>query len=192
MFLNHWSAQADEDLMCLVQQGEARALTELYRRYSKKLIRYFHRMLWKDESRAQDFLHDLFVKVIESPGSFDSNRKFSTWLYSVAFNMCKNEYRKQAYREGIHASMIKEVNFETFQPDSDQGEFKQRLEAILASSEEGDRNLFVLRYELDLPLTEIATVLDCPEGTIKSRLFNLKKKLAQQLHFFDPAINLSA
>ena len=183
MFANH-RTQPDEELMRLVQQGDERALAELYDRYSTKLVRYFHRMLWKDEEKAQDFLHDLFLKLIEQPQRFDAERIFTTWLYSSAFNMCKNEYRRQSFRNGQSLDHDKIV----FQPDADLQDFQRTLDASLREVDEADRNLFVLRYELDLPLAEIGKIMDCPEGTVKSRIFYLKKKLTRCLRDFNPAI----
>ncbi|NOT74847.1 MAG: sigma-70 family RNA polymerase sigma factor [Cyclobacteriaceae bacterium] len=187
MFQNRWTALSDEELMKHIQSGQERALTELYGRYSKKLVRYFHRMLWKDEAMAQDFLHDLFLKVIEKPLMFDAERRFSTWIYSAAFNMCKNAYRKQSFRETAKDNFLPAA--EIFQPDVDHKDFKKVLENVLTQCEESDRNLFVLRYELDIPFAEIASILECPEGTVKSRLFYLKKKIAHKLKAYNPAIN---
>jgi len=187
MFSKRWATMADEELMQLIQKGHERALSELYNRYGKKLVRYFHRMLWKNEAKAQDFLHDLFLKIIEHPQQFDQGRKFSTWIYSSAFNMCKNEYRRQAFRQ--EAQTEQPITLMEVQPEFDQKEFQRVLELILKQSEESDRNLFILRYELDLSLAEIASTMDCPEGTVKSRLFYLKKKLALQLQAYNPAIN---
>src|SRR5262245_31137130 len=99
MFRNRLTRRSDEDLMRLVQQGASDAFAEIYWRYSTPMVRYFYRMLWKDQHKAQDFLHDLFLKIVERPEHFDVNKKFSTWLYSVAHNMCKNEYRKQQFRK---------------------------------------------------------------------------------------------
>jgi RNA polymerase sigma-70 factor (ECF subfamily) len=188
MFMNLRSQKTDEELMRLVQQGDQRALTELYARYAKKLVRYFHRMMWRDDDKAQDFLHDLFVKIIEKPEQFKPDKKFSTWIYSVAFNMCKNEYRRQSVRQ---ASQIETVDDRSKNPEAalDGKEFLETLDRLLNQSEESDRNLFVLRYELDMRLSEIAAILDCPEGTVKSRIFYLKRKLALDLRAFNPAIN---
>jgi RNA polymerase sigma-70 factor (ECF subfamily) len=188
MLLNLRAPKADEDLMQLVQRGDERALTELYRRYSARLVRYFHRMLWRDEEKAQDFLHDLFVRVIEKAAQFDSSKKFSTWIYSAAFNMCKNEYRRQSIRQAAHSDVPADGDRSTERTMEAQ-EFRETLEKLLFDLEESDRNLFVLRYELELPLAEIALLVECPEGTVKSRLFYLKKKLALKLRAFDPAIN---
>jgi RNA polymerase sigma-70 factor (ECF subfamily) len=144
--------------------------------------------LWRDDDKAQDFLHDLFIRLIEKPDQFNPERKFSTWLYSAAFNMCKNEYRRQSVRQA--AQHVVKDNDENI-PESalDGKEFLKTLDRLLNQSEESDRNLFVLRYELDMPLSQIATILECPEGTVKSRLFYLKKKLALDLRAFNPAIN---
>jgi RNA polymerase sigma-70 factor (ECF subfamily) len=177
--------QPDEELMCLVQQGNERALAELYERYCTKLVRYFHRMLWKDDEKAQDFLHDLFLKVIERPQKFDTERRFATWLYAAAFNMCKNEYRRQSFRKGQSLDHHDKI---VFQPDADLQDFQKTLETSLREIDETDRSLFVLRYELDLPLAEIGRIMDCPEGTVKSRIFYLKKKLTRSLRAFNPAI----
>lgn len=187
MFASLRSSKTDEELMRLVQKGDHPALTELYRRYSRKLVRYFHRMLWRDENKAQDFLHDLFVKVIEKSGQFNTDRKFSTWIYSAAFNMCKNEYRRQAVRQSSSVGIREDHMTDELKMDG--REFLEMLEKALEQSDESDRNLFVMRYELEMPLADIASIMQCPEGTIKSRLFYLKKKLALNLRAFNPAIN---
>jgi RNA polymerase sigma-70 factor (ECF subfamily) len=183
------AGKADEELMKLVQHGDQRALSELYGRYSRKLVRYFHRMLWRDENKAQDFLHDLFIKVIEKKGQFDPGKNFSTWIYSAAFNMCKNEYRKQAIRIAAHGEIGKGMSRSVESTIIDANEFREAIDKVLDQAEESDRNLFILRHELEMPLHQIATILDCPEGTVKSRLFNLKKKLAMNLRAFNPAVN---
>ncbi len=189
MFITRLSKKADEELVRLVQQGNERALTELYSRYSKKLVRYFHRMLWKDESKAQDFLHDLFVKLIEAPDRIDVGRPFSTWIYSVAHNMCKNEYRKQIFRKAVNGNWTNGQNVEFIESDLDQQAFQGQLENLLSRADENNKSLFIMRYELELTVSEIAMIMEIPEGTVKSRLFYLKKKLAGMLKVFNPAIN---
>jgi RNA polymerase sigma-70 factor, ECF subfamily len=180
MFFNPLVKKSDEELMTLVQRGNSKAMTELYHRYSPKLLRYFYRMLYRREALAQDFLHDLFIKLIERGDQFKGDRRFSTWLYSIAHNMCKNEYRKQALhgkQQHVYQEPIGQDLHETFT----QQEFRATLDEVLDEMEEDDKNLFTLRHELELSVEEIAAMIDCPEGTVKSRLFYLKKKLSQQL-----------
>jgi RNA polymerase sigma-70 factor, ECF subfamily len=180
MFKLSLAKKSDEELMQLVAEGEGNALTELYNRYSAKLVRYFFRMLWKDEAKAQDFLHDLFLKLIRKPESFDRTRKFSTWLYSVAHNMCKNEYRRQAFRKRADDSLSQDLIL--ISESSVEKEFRQLLNDALNRLEEDDRHLYALRFEVEMSMEDIAQLLECPVGTVKSRLFNLKKKLAGQLN----------
>ena len=93
---------ADEVLMIRLEEGDQRAFNELYNRYANPMLYYFMRMLKKDKEKAEDFVHDLFAKIIKQPASFDPSRSFKTWFYSVANNMCKNEYKKMQVRSGIH------------------------------------------------------------------------------------------
>ncbi|MFN5170288.1 MAG: RNA polymerase sigma factor [Cyclobacteriaceae bacterium] len=174
----------DEALMEQVSKGSERAVEVLYHRYSSPLLRYFYRMLWQDREKAEDFLHDLFVKLLDSRESYDNQRKFSTWLYSIAYNMCKNEYRRQAFRKSIQPDPLNLVLRERVTQQMDQSSFQKALETMLQSEEEDVRSMFVMRYHLEMTISEIGDVLKCPEGTVKSRLFYLKKRLANQLFEF--------
>jgi RNA polymerase sigma-70 factor, ECF subfamily len=185
MFINTFAKKSDEDLMRLIIEGEARAFTELYERYSKLMVRYFYRMLWKDENKAQDFLHDLFVRLIERPQLFNPDKKFSTWIYSVAHNMCKNEYRKQSFRAAAATGLLQnEAVDEKIDEEIDKASFMKTIDKAMREWPEDDRSLFVLRHELEMTFAEIAAVLTCPEGTVKSRWFYLRKNLAGQFHEF--------
>lgn len=183
MFFNSISKKSDEELMSLVQLGDSKAMTELYRRYSSKLLRYFYRMLYRKEAMAQDFLHDLFLRLIERGEQFKAGHRFSTWLYSIAHNMCKNEYRRQSLREFQNEDVIERVS-EDLHEHFVKHEFRTALDRVLDQMDEDDKNLFVLRHELELTVEEISKMIDCPEGTVKSRLFYLKKKLANALAVF--------
>lgn len=162
-----------------VQQGNEAALTEIYQRYSVALLRYFTRMLWHDAELAQDFLQDLFLKVIDNPGRFDSTRNFSTWIYSSAHNMCKNEYRNRMNRSAVIP--IERQNHTDLHKLIDERDFKDRLDLLLETLDGESKTLFLLRYEQELDLAKISDILAIPVGTIKSRLFYLRKGLSQEL-----------
>ena len=89
-----YKTESDENLMRAMARGDKRAFDEIYTRYADSLKRYFKRMLWQDELKAEDFVHDIFAKLIRKPDYFDVSRSFKTWVFSVACNMCKNEYKK--------------------------------------------------------------------------------------------------
>ncbi len=187
LFRKKYSHTSDEELMRLLQRGEEQALVELYGRYDKKLLRYFYRMLWRDEAKAQDFLQDLFLKVIELPNRFDANYKFSTWLYSVANNMCKNEYRKQKLRPSVYDLNMPEPScFQITSEVMDGVKFRTALEILLNSLEEDDKAIFVLRYEMEMNVKDVAEIMGVPEGSVKSKLFYMRKELSARLQVFNP------
>lgn len=175
--------KTDEALLASIQAGDPNALEELYQRYSKRLLRYFYRMLGNDEPKSQDFLHDLFVKVLEKSSQFDGHR-FSTWLFSIAHNMCKNEYRRLQVRRSGHMT-----EREYFLPmDIDLRAFRESLANQVTQLDDDKRQLYLLRYEMELPIDEIAEIINCPAGTVKSRLFFLKKELSMKLKAYKSLI----
>ena len=184
MFFNKLERKSDEDLMQGIQHGDRQAMTVLYRRYAPLLLRYFYRMLWKEQTTAQDFLQDVFVKIIDRPESFKSGSRFSTWIYSIAHNMCKNEYRKRAFRKTESDYTVDVSSDHDTHAHLAADEFKAALDKELNRLDEDDKNIFVLRYELDLPVAEIALMTNEAEGTVKSKLFYIRKKLAKQLVVF--------
>ena len=186
MFFGNIRSRSDEEVLTMIQLGNRAALSELYHRYSTPLLRYFHRMLRKDHDKAQDFVQDLFVKIIQHQDAIDASMRFKTWMYSVANNMCKNEYRKQAFRNSIHLTKGNEIIRDRVIEPMATSDFAWSLEKAIEELDDDDQHLFTLRFELDLPVDEIAEVLGCPEGTVKSRVFNLKRKLAVQLSELNP------
>ncbi len=190
LFRTDHQALSDERLMELIVRGDERAFGALYDRYQRKLITYFSRMLWNDRERAQDFLQELFTKIARKPDSYDPSRPFSTWLYSVANNMCKNEYR----REGTRKAAVPHLKAETDHVNAIHGDgvdrerFRERLDQELDKLDPDQKATFVMRYHEDMAIKEIAGAFGISEGTVKSRLFYTLKKLAERLNEFDPRI----
>lgn len=165
------------------------AFDELYERYSERIFRYFLRMLSKNEDIANDFTQEIFLKVIESPNAYDSSRNFSTWFFSVAHNMCKNEYRKQSVRGNMvrldphHEDIARlEPGFENY----DKEVFKHHLNRLLSQMDPEHKEVFILKIQEEMSIKEISVVMNCPEGTVKSRLHYTIKKLTAELSMFDP------
>lgn len=180
---------SDERLMELVARGQESAFAVLYDRYRRKLLTYFHRMLWQDRERARDFMQELFTKLAQRPESYQPGRPFRTWLYSVANNMCKNEYRRTATRTaalpGLKAAGNHAVEAEGG-IHMDRETFRARLEDELDRLDPDHKAAFVMRYEEDMAIKEIAAIFGISEGTVKSRLFYTVRKLAAALPEFDP------
>ena len=184
-----YSTYTDEQLMDEVVKGNSRAFTEVYERYSRPMLNYFYKMLWQDKLKAEDFMQELFTKIIHKPHLFNSKLKFKTWIFSIANNMCKNEYRKQEVRKGsnndLHDNIVSNDSADLVKK-VDESIFNDRLKEELNLLSSSHREVFILRFKQGLSLKEIAEVLDVSEGTVKSRVFYTLKKLSANLKEFNP------
>ncbi len=171
----------DEKLLQRIAQKDATAFELLYDRYSSRMFRYFYRMLWQREELANDFTQDLFLKIIEKPHLFDPKKCFSTWIYSVAANMCKNAYRSHKPIENIDYQIISYE--EDFDLQLDNALQEAQLQAAINLLDAEHRQCVVLRFFEALSIKEIAAILELPEGTVKSRIHYALKALKPKLSF---------
>jgi RNA polymerase sigma-70 factor (ECF subfamily) len=183
----------DESLMISIAKGDKRAFNELYERYSGPLLGYFMRMLWKDREKAEDFVHDLFAKIVRKPELFDPSRKFKTWVYSVANNMCKNEYKKQEVRKNTSSGLdghfyLSDTNANV-EKEVHESRFKEMFELKMDQLDQKHSEVFELRHIRGLSIKEIAEILEISDGTVKSRLFYATKNLAEKLKEYNPVLN---
>jgi RNA polymerase sigma-70 factor (ECF subfamily) len=193
LFRPAYKSMTDEELMRSVSDGDKRAFDELYARYSGPLLGYFMRMLWRDREKSEDFVHDLFAKIIQKPEYFDAERSFKTWVYSVANNMCKNEYKKQEVRKGMKNGLdnhytISDTSVNVMSEVQDSF-FKEAFEKGMQLLDEKHREAFSLRHIEGLSVKEIAEILNINEGTVKSRVFYAIKYLSEELKVFNPVEN---
>ena len=174
----------DSELMQQIVSGDQSAFSELYSRYKGRMYYYFYRMLGNSAEQANDFLQELFMKLIEKPESYNPAFSFSTWLYSIANNMCKNEYRRRVIRREYE-------QFEATEPrldyvDDTSIEPEQLVEKIFQTLDllgEDHRSAFLLRYREGFSIREVAEILELAEGTVKSRLFYARKIVAEKLDY---------
>ena len=138
-------------------------------------------MLAQDKELAKDFVQEIFIKIINKPHLFDPKMKFSTWIFSIANNMCKNEYRRQDVRKNT-------ISYEN--PDCINGDecsntdHEPIVKVIfdqLESFDETHKSAFLLKYREGFSVEEISEILELPVGTIKSRLFYTRKKLQDNI-----------
>jgi RNA polymerase sigma-70 factor (ECF subfamily) len=173
--------QTDENLMSRFKQGDNAAFAELYNRYRDRLYTFFVRMLGFDREKASDFTQELFLKIIGKKRQYDETRKFAAWIYAVAANLCKNEYRGSAARsfQDIDSTVI---------PDSAPGQaeavHRQMLYGLAVSAlddfDPREKTAFLLKYQEEFSLSEISEILECPVNTAKTLLFRTTKKLAEK------------
>lgn len=188
MIFKNESTRSDEELMSLLTKGGQSAFDELYRRYSKPLLNFFYRMLDRDRARAEDLLHDLFLKIIEKPEFYDPSRSFRAWFYTLAGNMVRNEYRRNQLGSDYERmqSTPTEVLDDTADRVMDRELFDKRLKMEVDRFDSEQKVLFNLRFVEEMTVPQIAEIMECPEGTVKSRLFQLTRQLAKKLTRYNP------
>jgi len=186
IFRKLYHAETDEQLLQLVAQENNAAFDELYSRFGQKMFSYFFRMLWKNKELAEDCTQDLFVKIWKHAGSFDSGKQFSTWMYSMASNMCKNEYRQHEIKNS-KLQLMKSSN-SISAPNPDMKRFKEAVHTSVQDLAEEKKLLYVLRFQENLSVPQISEIMSIAEGTVKSRLFYLMKEMKDKLHHFENII----
>ncbi|MFT6442406.1 MAG: RNA polymerase sigma-70 factor (ECF subfamily) [Salibacteraceae bacterium] len=183
------TTQTDEQLMVSIENGNKKAFDTLYARYEKKMFYFFFRKLNNNQEKSEDFLHDLFMKIIEKPDAFDTSKAFSPWFYSVAHNMVKNEYKKMDVRKVMDTESDTShiVNRELNPMHSAEEQlFKQRLFEELSHINQDSSTAFIMKYHEGFSIEEIAKALNIKEGTVKSKLFYAKQVLSEKLEMFNP------
>ena len=187
-----FSICSDEELMLHICKGDELAFDEIYFRYGKRLMGYFVRMLNFDKHIAEDALQDVFLKIAEAPEKFDGSRSFKTWVFSVAHNSCKNYYRHKTVVNNFTQEItylqngINENEFLKTATKIDGNHFRKMLEEVLNELPEEKKEAFILKYQEEKTISEIAFIQDCPEGSVKSRLHYTLKILEEKLKVFKP------
>jgi RNA polymerase sigma-70 factor (ECF subfamily) len=188
--LSEFKEYTDEDLMLFLQEGKSEALTELFHRYSDKLYHFFFKMLNNDGPVAEDFVQDLFIKVLKSKHTYCTDHAFSSWIYSIGHNMVKNEYRKRSSQKRnaisveLHSveSKADKINLEQV---ADQMRFQSELSEILIELTDEKRDLFLMRHYLGLSVKELSEVFEIPEGTVKSRIHHITNWVSKRLTHYN-------
>ncbi len=183
---HHWT---DERLMEALAKKEHRAFEVLYSRYSKPVFGYFYRMLWKNRELANDFTQDLFTKVITYAPQFDTKRPFKTWMYSMANNLCKNEYAKAEVRSKAIMEVPTKQQSESIQ-NMDLAQFKLKLKQLIHDLDPIKKETIELRFFQELSVPEIANAMAVSEGTVKSRIFYILKDFQRELAVFKEILGI--
>ncbi len=169
--------------------GEPRAFTELVVRYQARLLNFIYRTIG-DRERAEDLVQEAFVRVHRHLHRFDQNRKFSTWIYTIASNLAKNELRNRSRNPLVLFQSIRKdwepesrpLQFEdtSARPDDlfRKRHLRQLVEWAVAQLPEHHREVFVLRELEGKSYEEIAEITNCNLGTVKSRLNRARNSFA--------------
>ena len=177
---------SDEDLMSYFQAGTIEAFDLLVSRYKDPLTNYIYRFLG-DMKECEDLLQETFLRVYRNRHSYRRIAKFSTWLYTIAGNLARSEYRKRKRRRLYSLQSINreeeefelEIPDETFLPDRHTESTIQDhyIQEALKLIPEEFREVVVLRDVQQLAYEEIAEITGLPMGTVKSRINRGRTKL---------------
>lgn len=176
-------------LMTRVQQSDMSAYQELVRLYQKKVFRVisaYHR----DREDAMEVLQDTFLKVYTARHTWERRSSFAGWLYRIAVNASIDRHRRMgkdrvfSLEELIETEEHASATLRSDETPVDrvrQGEKRQLLEAAVRRLPERQRAVIALRYFAEMQLEEIAEVLGCPVGTVKSNLHKAVQRLREIL-----------
>ena len=185
LFHKSLASLTDDDLMTMVSsKDDDRAYGELYRRHARRLMGFFFRQVGKDEDSAADLMQDAFMRLWTSRNKF-SGTGFSTWLFTISFNLLRNHYRHNEHRKQyeLYSSKQQEVAADAHIIEQiDSRDFDLALQRELEKLTPDGRLLFSLRFEEALTVPQIAEVMAIPEGTVKSRLHALTQTLKQKIN----------
>ena len=176
--------QTDEQLMARAAAGSDTAFEELYRRYARRLKGFFFMQLGGDEELAADSTHDVFLRAYEARSRYREGSNVSTWLFTIAYNICKNHYRSNAYEAEMLASLDAEpVSDQQIEVEMDAAQLDEALDRVLSELPAPLHQIFSLHYQEELTVPQVAEIVGIPEGTVKSRLHKtmniIRKKLKQ-------------
>jgi len=184
---------SDEILIKKFKTGDESSFEKLVEKYQSRVYSIALSML-RDKNDADDVSQEIFVKVYRSLHKFKGKSKFFTWLYRITINTCINSRNGGGKRKKI-VSLSQPIDEQgndlyTYLP---QKRFKSPLEVLknkelsekiklaIDSLSDGLKEVFILREIEDISYKELANILQCPEGTIKSRLFRARDQLKEKL-----------
>jgi RNA polymerase sigma-70 factor (ECF subfamily) len=182
---------SDEDLMGRVAEGDERAFTELVRRFQGRVINLVSRVL-NDREVSDDLAQEVFVRVYIHRRNYRRGSKFSTWLFTIAANLAKNEIRRRVRRRNWFSldalqEMVNDSAIQLADPKEGQdvelqrAQLKQAIGRAIAAVPEKYRIALVLRDLEGFPYEEIGEMLKIPGGTVRSRINRARGILKRKL-----------
>jgi RNA polymerase sigma factor (sigma-70 family) len=148
---------------------------QLYDRYSDKVYRKCLSFV-KDDAKAEDFTHDIFMKLVLNLSSYKETAKFSTWLYSITYNYCIDQTRvSKKYSE---VGLDENYDLADDDDDAEIAELEaQQLNKAMQQILPEEKSILMMKYQDDLSIKEISDSLDISESAVKMRLLRAKEKL---------------
>jgi len=176
--------QTDEQRMIAgLKAGEEWAFREILDRYEVRIFRHAYRMVGR-RADAEDLTQEIFLEVFRSIRHFGGRSAFSTWLYRVAVNVCL-EFRRRRRMDEVpfEEAELSLGDARALDPEEATiaGELQQKVRQAIQALPGIHREVVVLHELEGFTYAEIAHILDCPVGTVKSRLYHAFQKLRELL-----------
>ncbi len=184
------NAELDQELVQRVQQGDKAAYDVLVIKYQHKIVQLVNRFV-KDPSEAQDVAQEAFIKAYRALGSFRGDSAFYTWLYRIAINTAKNYLVSRSRRYSDYEVDVQDAEQVENAPqlkgmDTPDSVLmnEQIINAIKSAIEklpDEMRTAIMLREFEGMSYEEIAQAMDCPVGTVRSRIFRAREAIDEKL-----------
>jgi len=193
---------SDEQLLAAYRAGDVAAFEKLLGRYEKPIWTYLRRFVRRDDA-AEDLLQEVFLRVVRdaqdaAAAGWKGQAKFSTWLYTVARNLCVDRSRREAIRvaasldaggeaDDAPASLHERIPAPDRAADAvlANRQAATRIDAAIAALPDDQREVFLMREVMELPFAEIAAVVGTSEPTVKSRMRYALERLQNALSEYE-------
>lgn len=179
----------NRELIESVLKGDEDAFKRLYE-LNKNRVYKITCMVLNDKTRAEDVLQEVFIQVYLNLYKLKSLDAFDSWIYKITINCCRKAMKKRKIMEVASS----DETFDTVPEDNEanlpepnmiNGEMEREVLRIINSLPENQKICILLFYYNNLSIGEIADIIDCPEGTVKSRIFKAKRLILKKLKSLD-------
>lgn len=193
-------APSDEDLMLAFRDGDAAAFEQLVTRHKRGLYNFLLRSV-HDRSRSEEMLQEVFLRVIRAKDRYQRTARFTTWIYTIARNLCVDESRRQKFRrtlpleakrrgrggdDGQSILDVTQAQQVELDAQSEAPKVRERVAAAIEGLPDDQREVFMMRQFGGLSFKQIGEAVGAPENTVKSRMRYALEKLRGDLNDIDP------
>ena len=170
----------DKELLARVKANDTTAFSVLVDRYKVRLFNLIYRML-RNREEAEDILQETFLRVFKEKERYDSTYSFSTWIYTITLNLCRNELKRKKKFKFFGIDLVGNDRRYAVEGVGNKNCLSSTLERAIASLPVKYRTVFLLREVNQLSYKEMSQSLGIPLGTVKSRVNRARLMLRKEL-----------